>query len=117
MPSDTDIELFCRDGIAGNHTHLVFGLEGCYVCSLTPELRESLMMMKKGRAKAIKEIGKSFDRLQDQFEEGLQTGSITLEGFRQKWLHHAKQCGFSIVFFPNGQTPWDVLHVRDVPSK
>ncbi len=115
MPSDTDIELFCRDGIAGNHTHLVFAWGGTYVCSLTPALRQTLMAMKKGRAKAIKDIGKSFDKLQDGFEDGLQDGTTDLAGFRRKWMQHAKLHGFDIKYFPDGTVPWDVLHVRDVP--
>lgn len=115
MPSDTDIELFCRDGIAGNHTHIVFSHGGTYVCSLTPALRLRLMGMKKGRAKAIKDIGKSFDKLQDGFEDGLQDGSVTLESFKHSWMQHAKQQGFDIRYFPEGTVPWDVLHVRDVP--
>ena len=116
MPSDTDIELFCRDGIAGNSTHIVFSHGGTYVCSLTPELRLRLMSMKKGRAKAVKEIGKSFDKLQDTFEDGLQSESTTLDGFRSTWLQHAKGQGFDIKYFPDGTVPWDVLHVRDVPK-
>jgi len=115
-PSDTDIELFCRDGIAGNHTHMVFSKTGCFVCALTPELRERLIGMKKGRAKAIRDIGKGFDKLQDRFEEGLQDNSMTLETFRPTWLQYAKRQGFNIRFFPNGTVPWDVLHVRDVPK-
>jgi len=115
-PSDTDIELFCRDGIAGNHTHMVFSRTGCFVCSLTPELRERLIAMKKGRARAIKDIGKGFDKLQDRFEGGLQDNSMTLETFRPTWLQYAKRQGFNIRFFPNGTVPWDVLHVRDVPK-
>ena len=116
MPSDTDVELFCRDGIAGNHTHIVVAHGGTYVCSLTPALRRDLITMKKGRAKAIKAIGKSFDELQDRFEDGLQSGSTTLDGFRRTWMQHAKRQGFDIKYFPDGTVPWDVLHVRDVPS-
>ena len=117
MPSDTDIELFCRDGVAGNHTHMVFSHGGTYVCSLTPELRRRLMSMKKGRAKAIKDIGKSFDKLQDRFETGLQDESLTLESFKKDWMRHAELQGFSIKYFPDGAVPWDVLHVRDVPVR
>jgi hypothetical protein len=115
MPSDTDIELFCRDGIAGNSCHIVFAHGGTYVCSLTPALRRQLMSIEKGRAKAIKDIGKSFDKLQDAFEDGLQGGSTTLTGFRQTWMQHAKKQGFDIRYFPDGTVPYDTLHVRDVP--
>jgi hypothetical protein len=119
MPSDTDIELICNDGIRGNHTHMVFGVMGTYVVALTPALRLKLYgLARKSKTavnKEIKAIGKAFRQIQDKFEDDLQNGRTTLQRFRGRWLTFAAGQGLRAKFFPKGQVPYDTLVVSDVP--
>lgn len=119
MPSDTDIELICNDGIRGNHTHMVFGVMGTYVVALTPALRLRLYGQAKKSKTALKRdvkaIGKAFRQIQDSFEDDLQKGRTTLQSFRGKWLAFAAKQGIRARFFPKGQIPCDTLIVSDVP--
>ena len=120
MPSETDVELIARDGIQGCFGHFVFCHTGTYLVTLETELRVALSQARdEGKKKLdgeIRKIKKGFEKIQDEFEKGLQSRSTTLAAFRQRWLLFAAQQGFRARFFNRGEVPTDMLVVRDVPA-
>ena len=88
--------------------------------TLEPELRLALVAARASGKRqlnaAMRKIKKGFEKVQDEFEQGLQNKTTTLAAFRQRWLQYAAEQGFRARFFPQGQVPTDMLVVRDVPA-
>ena len=118
MPSEADMVLIARDGIQGCFGHWVFCHTGTYLVTLEPDLRARLSDARARGSKAldkeIRALKKGFEKVQDEFERGLQKGTLTLASFRQRWLRYAAEQGFRARFFAKNQTPQDMLVVRDL---
>lgn len=118
MPSEADMVLIARDGIGGCFGHFVFCHTGTYLVTLEPDLRARLAEARAKGAKTLdkelRALKKGFEKVQDEFERGLQKGTTTLASFRQRWLRYAAEQGFRARFFTKNQTPQDMLVVRDL---
>ena len=118
MPSEADMELIARDGIEGCFGHFVICHTGTYLVSLQPAMRAKLQELKRKGARGLnaemRKLKKGFEKVQDEFEKGLQGGGMTLAKFRGRWLRYASEQGFRARFFGQGEVPADMLVVRDL---